>query len=273
MHALGWTFAIGRGRYLRAATYDRPVDATDPSSRVPQDAVIPGECLLETPQLRAWDVGRIPYADAYALQLALHAQLVSARERGGAPATLLLLEHDPPVVTVSRRPSAPGNVLLSREALAARGVELVETDRGGDVTWHGPGQLVAYGIADLNAAGLRIHGWMRLLEESAIRTVAHWGIDGARDETATGVWVGGHGGKGGRKVCALGVRVSRWCTFHGLALNVAPDLRHFDAIVPCGLAGRPVTSMEAELGGAGCAPPMSHVKRTLARAVADLLAR
>lgn len=234
---------------------------------------MPGECLLETPQLRAWDVGRIGYADAYALQLALHAQLVAGRERGGLPASLLLLEHDPPVVTVSRRPSAPGHVLVSREALAARGVELAETDRGGDVTWHGPGQLVAYAIADLNAVGLRIHGWMRLLEECVIGTIGQWGISGARDATATGVWVGGQDGQGGRKICALGVRVSRWCTFHGLALNVAPDLGHFDSIVPCGLVGRPVTSMEVELGGAGCAPPIAHVKRTIARAFADALVR
>lgn len=233
----------------------------------------PGECVIDTPHLRAWDVGRISYADAYALQTELHARQVAARETGGCPATLLLLEHDPPVVTVSRRPSAPGHVLMSREALASRGVELVETDRGGDVTWHGPGQLVGYAIADLNAVGLRIHGWMRLLEECVIRTAAQWSIEAARDATATGVWVGGEGGHGGRKICALGVRVSRWCTFHGLALNVAPDLRHFDAIVPCGLAGRPVTSMEAELGGAGCAPPIAHVKRTLARAFADALAR
>lgn len=249
------------------------MDATtpDPTLRGGSDRL--GECLLETPQLRAWDVGRISYSDAYALQLALHARLVAARESGGGPASLLLLEHDPPVVTVSRRPSAAGNVLLSREALEARGVELAETDRGGDVTWHGPGQLVAYAIADLNAVGLRIHGWMRLLEQCVIGTIAHWGIAGARDESATGVWVGGHDGQGGRKICALGVRVSRWCTFHGLALNVAPDLRHFDSIVPCGLVGRPVTSMEAELGGAGCAPPIAHVKRTLARACADALAR
>lgn len=249
------------------------MDAVTPGPPLPGGSGSLGECLLDTPRLRAWDVGRISYADAYALQLSLHAQLVAARETGAIPATLLLLEHDPPVVTVSRRPSAPANVLLPREALAARGVELVETDRGGDVTWHGPGQVVGYAIADLNAVGLRIHGWMRLLEECVIRTVAQWGIEGARDEAATGVWVGGEGGKGGRKICALGVRVSRWCTFHGLALNVAPDLRHFDAIVPCGLAGRPVTSMEAELGGPGCAPPVAHVKRTIARAFADALAR
>lgn len=249
------------------------MDAVTPGPPAHGGAGNLGECLLDTPRLRAWDAGRISYADAYALQRDLHAQLVAARESGAIPATLLLLEHDPPVVTVSRRPSAPANVLLSREALAARGVELVETDRGGDVTWHGPGQVVGYAIADLNAVGLRIHGWMRLLEECVIRTVAQWGIEGARDESATGVWVGGQGGKGGRKICALGVRVSRWCTFHGLALNVAPDLRHFDAIVPCGLAGRPVTSMEAELGGPGCAPPMAHVKRTIARAFADALAR
>lgn len=249
------------------------MEPKNPGPPAPPDARVAGECLLETPQVRAFDAGRMPYADAYALQVSLHAQLVAARDSGGLPATLLLLEHDPPVVTVSRRPSAPGHVLLPREALAARGVELVETDRGGDVTWHGPGQLVAYAIADLNAVGLRIHGWMRLLEECAIRTVGQWGIEGARDAEATGVWVGGDGGRGGRKICAMGVRVSRWCAFHGLALNVAPDLSHFAAIVPCGLAGRPVTSMEAELGGAGCAPPMAHVKRTLARAFADALAR
>lgn len=249
------------------------MDPSAPGLHAPRPDPGACECLLETPHVRALDAGRMGYADAYALQVALHAQLVAARDSGGAPATVLLLEHDPPVVTVSRRPSAPANVLLSREALGARGVQVVETDRGGDVTWHGPGQLVAYAVADLNAVGLRIHGWMRLLEECVIRTVAQWGIEGARDAEATGVWVGGQDGRGGRKICAMGVRVSRWCTFHGLALNVAPDLSHFGAIVPCGLAGRPVTSMEAELGGAGCAPPMAHVKRTLARAFADALAR
>jgi lipoyl(octanoyl) transferase len=176
------------------------------------------------------------------------------------------------VVTVSRRPGAGANVLVGADVLARHGVERHETDRGGDVTYHGPGQLVAYPIVDLDVVGVRIHGWIRLLEQSIIDTLAELGIQAGRDPGATGVWVGRDPGTpdgfGGRKIAAIGVRVSRWVTMHGLALNVDPDLSHFGLIVPCGLAGRPVTSIAKELG---TAPEMAEVKRRLAANVSSNL--
>lgn len=208
------------------------------------------------------DLGRIRYADALALQRETHARTVAAREGAPEPMTVYLLEHDPPVITVSRRPGAAAHLLATPEALARAGVEVEETDRGGDITYHGPGQLVVYPIVDLNRLGLRIHGYMRLLEQVVIDAVAAFGVVGRRDEGATGVWVGGEEGAGGRKLCAMGVRVSRWVAMHGFALNVAPNLAHFGLIVPCGLVGRPVTSLAAELGDRQ--PSMDEVKRVVA---------
>ncbi|NBX25708.1 MAG: lipoyl(octanoyl) transferase LipB [Planctomycetes bacterium] len=214
------------------------------------------------------DLGRIGYAEALERQRSLHERLVAGRDHG-APMQLLLLEHDPPVITVSRRPGAERHVLAGDRALADLGVQRVETDRGGDVTWHGPGQLVAYPILDLQRLDLRIHGYMRLLEQVVLDTLQRFGLEGRRDETATGVWVGDQGPD--RKIAAMGVRVSRWATLHGLALNVDPDLRMFDLIVPCGLTGRPVTSLRRELGHA--APDLARVKRELAEVLVGLVAR
>jgi lipoyl(octanoyl) transferase len=135
-----------------------------------------------------------------------------------------------------------------------------ETDRGGDITYHGPGQLVAYPILDLNHLNLRLHEYMRLLEGVVIEACATWGVEGHRDEGATGVWVRGEEGQSA-KVCAMGVRVRRWVSMHGLAINVSTDLNHFDLIVACGLAGRSVTSLKALLGEA--APGMDEVKSVL----------
>jgi lipoyl(octanoyl) transferase len=218
------------------------------------------------------DLGRIGYDEALAVQRALHERVVAARDGGPSePMHLLLLEHDP-VVTVSRRPGAAANLLATPAMLERAGVAVRETDRGGDITYHGPGQLVAYAIFDLNRLGIGIHGHMRLLEEIVLGTLASFGIAGERDATATGVWVGP---EPLRKICALGVRASRYVTMHGLALNVAPDLAHFNLIVPCGLAGRPVTSMAAELGSA--CPAFGAVRdeltRQAQRRVAELLAR
>ena len=199
------------------------------------------------------------YADAYARQVAELEGVLADRE-GGRPrvGTLLLVEHDP-VVTVSRRPGAASHLVATPAMLERAGVAVEATDRGGDVTYHGPGQLVAYPILDLNLLGLGLHDYMRLLEESVIRTLAAFGIAGERDPTATGVWVGVEGGTA--KVAAMGVRVRRWASMHGLSINVSPRMEHFDLIVPCGLAGRAVTSMERLLG-AGC-PEMGAVKREL----------
>jgi lipoyl(octanoyl) transferase len=218
--------------------------------------------IAETSLLRVVDLGRIGYADALAIQRETHAELVAAREAGAAraPMTVYLLEHDPPVVTVTRRVGAAAHVLASDAVLAAHGIEKVETDRGGDVTYHGPGQLVAYPILDIQRLGLKVHPYVRWLEQCVIDTLAADGLAGVRDESATGVWVG-EGARAERKIAAIGVRLSRFVALHGFALNVAPDLSHFGLIVPCGLA-RPVTSLAAELGAR--APDLAAVKTRVA---------
>ena len=200
------------------------------------------------------------YSAAYRVQCD-HAEEVLAARHTGDPeiGRILTVEHDP-VITVSSRASARANLLATPERLAALGVAIAPTDRGGDITYHGPGQLVVYPILDLNRLNLGLHDYMRLLEAAVIDVCARLGIDAARDPTATGVWVGAHAPRA--KVCAMGVRIRRWVSMHGLALNVGPDLDHFALIVPCGLAGRAVTSMEQELAAAGrpC-PSMGDVTR------------
>jgi lipoyl(octanoyl) transferase len=206
------------------------------------------------------DLGRVDYAAGYAAQVAHHAEVLASREvEGEEVGRILTVEHVPPVITVSRRPGAEGNLLASRERLERLGVTVAETDRGGDITYHGPGQLVVYPIVDLQRLKLKLHEYMRVLEGAVIEALGEWGVKGERDPGATGVWVGGGGGEGGGsclmprasdagKICAMGVRVRRWVTMHGLALNVTTDLRHFGLIVPCGLVGRRVTSLSEELG-------------------------
>ncbi len=221
-----------------------------------------------TPVLEFRRLGRVGYKSAYELQQELVAEVLGWREQppgSGAPdraGIVLMLEHDP-VVTVSNRPSAATNLVASPELLARAGVAVEPTDRGGDITYHGPGQLVVYPILDLNRVHLRLHEYMRRLEAAVIATCVGFGVSAARDVSATGVWVGGEanpdgeGTVGGRKICAMGVRVRQWVSLHGLALNVRTDLSHFGLIVPCGLVGRPVTSLAAELGDR--CPPMEAV--------------
>jgi lipoyl(octanoyl) transferase len=226
-----------------------------------------------TPNLRVSvvDLGSMSYAEAFDRQRAEHARVLSSRlgRRDAADAAptpadigvILLVEHDPPVLTVSKRPSARTNILADPSRLQQLGVEVLPTDRGGDITYHGPGQLVAYPILDLNALTLNLHAYMRLLEQAVIDTCARFGVAATRDENATGVWVDpsrraqrlGLHTSGGAKICAMGIRASRWVTMHGLALNVTTTLEHFDLIVPCGLAGRPVTSLAEET-----APPLAE---------------
>ncbi len=163
-------------------------------------------------------------------------RICDCKKRGFLPDALLLLEH-PPTITLGRR--ADRNHLLVREdELRARGIALWETDRGGDVTFHGPGQLVGYPLLALQGGERDVHAYMRNLEESLIRLLAAYGIQAERDLRFTGVWT-----KGG-KIGALGVHISRWITRHGFALNVQTDLSYFDLIVPCGIVGRGVTSMQ-----------------------------
>ncbi len=228
------------------------------------------DVVAEGGRLPMVDLGRMSYAAAFAEQERRHAEALERRERYELddPAcplgTVLLVEHDPPVITVSRRPGASAHLLASAEALERMGVEVEATDRGGDITYHGPGQLVAYPIVDLNRVGIRLHEYMRLLEASVIDAVGAFGVAARRDPEATGVWVDDPGRPAdprGAKVCAVGVRVRRWATMHGLALNVTTALEHFKLIVPCGLAGRPVTSLERVLGER--TPGMEGVKAAL----------
>lgn len=206
--------------------------------------------------LKIVDLGKLPYAAALVKQVEVHQAVLSARESGcPCMGTLLFVEHVPPVITISRRPDARRHLTATPDMLARAGVEVCETDRGGDITYHGPGQLVAYPIIDLNAAGLNLHAYMRLLEEDVIAALARFGVKGEREPGATGVWVGGS------KICAIGVRIRRWISMHGLALNVTTNLEHFDLIVPCGLAGRGVTSLERLLGPR--CPSMTEVKGAL----------
>ncbi len=205
------------------------------------------------------DIGRLGYHEAYEIQQQRHAHVLAGRETDCSEVgTILLVEHDP-VITVTHRPEAQSHITATPEMLAAQGVEIAETDRGGDVTYHGPGQLVVYPIVDLNRMNCRIVEYLRLLEDIVIETLASFGIKGERDEGATGVWV--RSGAQSAKVCAMGVRVRRWVTLHGLALNIDPDLLHFSLIVPCGLHGRPVTSLRVLLGD-DC-PTLHQAKDTI----------
>ena len=187
--------------------------------------------------LRVERLGIVPYAEALALQ----AERVKARRAGDVPDTLLLLQH-PHVITLGSGSHAE-HILLSDEERAARGIELWDTGRGGDVTYHGPGQLVGYPILDLKPDRCDLHQYLRELEEMLIGVLAEFGLAGRRKPGLTGVWVED------RKLAAIGVRVSSgWITSHGFALNVSTDLSFFGAIVPCGIREHGVGSLEHELG-------------------------
>lgn len=182
-------------------------------------------------------LGLVPYADALALQ----ADLVARRRAGQIPDTLLLLEH-PHVITLGSS-SAEEHILADANRRAELGIELFEAGRGGDVTYHGPGQLVAYPILDLKPDRKDLHRYMRDLEAVLIDVVSDFGVAGTRSEGFTGVWT-----EAG-KIAAIGVRVSSgWITSHGLALNVSTDLDYFGTIVPCGIQDRAVTSLEQQVG-------------------------
>ena len=181
-------------------------------------------------------LGRVSYARGLEIQ----ESLVAERQAGRALDHLLLLEHDP-VFTLGRN-ARQENVLFPAEALRERGFDVFETGRGGDVTYHGPGQVVGYPIIDLSPDRRDVHRYVRDLEEVMIRTCADYGVEAGRVEGLTGAWVGRD------KIGAIGVRIARWVTSHGFAFNVATDLSAFDLIVPCGIRGRGVTSLERLLG-------------------------
>ena len=187
--------------------------------------------------MRALDVRRlgvVPYGEALAMQRSL----VEERRAGRVDDLLLLVEH-PPVLTLGvRGDGGRSHILATEQALADRQIEVWETGRGGDITYHGPGQIVGYPILDLKPDRCDVHRYVRDLEEVLIRTAGDFGVEAGRVQGLTGVWAGSG------KLAAIGVRISRWITSHGFALNVTTDLGHFDLIVPCGIADRGVTSLE-----------------------------
>jgi len=203
-------------------------------------------------------LGRVSYERAHELQQ----QLVDARARGDVADTLLLLEHDP-VITLGRG-TKPGHVLAGDDELERLGVGLHETGRGGDVTYHGPGQLVAYPIVDLKPDRCDVRRYVRDLEETMLRVCADYGVEAGRIDGCTGAWVGK------RKIGAIGVRISRWVTMHGFALNVTTRLSDFELIVPCGIRDKGVTSLALELGRD---VPMQEVEQAAARHFGEVMER
>lgn len=203
--------------------------------------------------LEVRELGLVPYGQAWDLQRDLERR----RKAGEIPDQLLLLEH-PHVLTLGRNGKLD-NLLVSREQLARLGIEFFEIDRGGDITYHGPGQIVGYPIIDLREWKRDVVAYVRGIEEVIIRALARFGIESWREPGATGVWTSAG------KICAIGVHISRWVTTHGFALNWTTDLKYYQYIVPCGLP-RPVTSMEA----LGVRPERSAVHQALIGSFAEV---
>jgi lipoyl(octanoyl) transferase len=189
---------------------------------------------------RHLDVVRLPGLTPYPPMWERQRALAAARQQQRIEDLLVLLEH--PHVYTNGRGGRREHLLVDEATLARLGAEYVEIDRGGDLTYHGPGQLVGYAIIDLDAAGLGVRPYVRGLEQVLVRTAAHFGVEATTLPGYTGVWVGNE------KLAAIGVRVSRGVTYHGFALNVDPDLSYFDSIVPCGIPDRGVTSLACLLG-------------------------
>lgn len=224
-----------------------------PAAEAATEPVGPGRRAVQVRRL-----GLVPYLPTWDLQeellaaaLARKAENRRAEAAGFAPAPtpnhLLFCQH-PPTYTLGKS-GRPEHLLLDDAGLAAHGAAFHRINRGGDITFHGPGQLVAYPILDLENFRPDIHWYLRALEEAVMQTLAEYGLAAGRIAGLTGVWLDWEAGAANpRKICALGVRCSRWTTLHGLALNVTTDLRYFDYIVPCGIADKAVTSLAAELG-------------------------
>ncbi len=218
------------------------------------------------------DLGRQPYKDVWdyqeslleekvkTKQLFLQENAATAEDLQSIPHDLLFTEHNP-VYTLGKN-GKENHMLLNKEMLAQRGIEYFQINRGGDITFHGPGQIVGYPILDLDQFKPDLGWYLRNLEEVIIRTIADYGLTGERSEGETGVWLdAGIKGKA-RKICAMGIRCSRWITMHGFALNVNTDLNYFNFIVPCGIQDKTVTSLQHELGRE---VPVEEVKEKLLR--------
>ena len=213
-----------------------------------------------TQPLQVRHLGQVSYGEALSLQR----QLVEDRRSGRIGDVLLLLEH-PPVITIGVKSAATTtHILATPEVLAAQGIEVFEAGRGGDVTYHGPGQVVGYPILDLRPDRCDVHRYVRDLEEVMIRTAHDFGVRATRVAGLTGAWVEGE------KLGAIGVRISRWITSHGFAFNVATNLEHFRCIVPCGIRDRGVTSLTQLLGQS---PNVSDVHKALIRHLCEVFDR
>ncbi len=218
------------------------------------------------------DLGTMPYEKCWHYQRELFDSRLSMRDGAGdgTAGRVLFVEH-PPVYTLGKS-GKEGNMLADGERLKALGAEFYKIDRGGDITFHGEGQIVCYPILDLSVLGIGLRRYVEILEQSVIDTIAGYGIRGERLAGATGVWICDRDGSGTarnwRKICAIGVRASRFVTMHGLALNVNTDLWWFSLINPCGFTDKGVTSIARECGSTA---DMAEVKRLLARNLARLL--
>ena len=219
-------------------------------------------------KLNVTDWNIIPYADAWTRQTEWFDTLVRAKQAGEEYENHIILCEHPHVYTLGRS-GKEGNMLLSEEQLQKIGAMLYHIDRGGDITYHGPGQLVCYPILNLEEFSLGLKEYAHLLEEAVIRVCASYGIIAGRLEKATGVWLEGDMPRA-RKICAIGVRSSHFVTMHGLALNVNTDLRYFSYIHPCGFIDKGVTSLQQELKRE---MPMEEVKQRLCRELQELLHR
>lgn len=210
-------------------------------------------------KVRFEDLGNIDYQQAWDYQTELHQGLIAAKihnrqlQASGAESTnpvhhLLFCEH-PPVYTLGKSGSMD-HLLLSETELADQGFSFYKINRGGDITYHGPGQIVGYPIFDLDYFFTDVHRYVRTLEEAIIQTIAEYGLEGTRIKEYTGVWLEAGNGRPARKICAIGVHLSRWVTLHGFAFNVNTQLSHFNHIIPCGIAdeNKSVTSLSMELG-------------------------
>jgi len=218
------------------------------------------------------DLGLKDYKETWDYQERLFREVIdikirNRREDAGleTPNHLLFVEH-PHVYTLGKSGDY-GNLLVDEKELEKRGATFYKINRGGDITYHGPGQIVGYPILDLDNFFTDIHKYLRFLEEMVILTLAEYGLQGERSEGETGVWLD-VGTPFARKICAMGVRASRWVTMHGFALNVNTNLGYFDLMIPCGIKGKAVTSLSAELGNSDI--PMGEVKQKLLKHFGNL---
>ena len=217
------------------------------------------------------DLGLIPYQEAWDLQQELLKEVIGIkRERrktgGEAKHYFLFCEH-PHVYTLGRSGNKE-NLLLNDQELEEHNIDYYKINRGGDITYHGPGQVVGYPILDLDCFFTDIHKFVRYIEEAVIRLLADYGLNGDRIEGYSGVWFKATNGKPDRKICAVGIHLSRWVTMHGFAFNVNTDLSYFSHIVPCGITDKAVTSLSEELGGKKI--DMQAIKQGLSRHFSDL---